>query len=301
VKLVVLAALASATPAHAELPTIDSVIEPRIVIGGVTDVADERGDIIWLSFQTPRSTARPITLDVPRGTLAVGIMVGDSVWGAPVTAEHDLSIVEQNPGAVLSWSSASGDVEHLVLAHEARDCSGTDVVVRCSERVTIALVLPMIDHVQIFPQPARIDGKPAKSGKLALPPPHELGIVPPHVDVNTSLAVVSTLPVTIRIAPQAQVWHDVDKNMIRRRLEWRHDSLRWCYQRVAQYKRGLAGTLVAQFSITREGAIEDVSVDGDLDNDDIKSCIARELSVMEFPESDTRVRVNYPLTFKQDD
>lgn len=299
-KLVVLAALASATTAHAGLPTIDSVIQPRIVISGVREIDVERGDILWLSFQVPRFGSKSITIDVPRGTLVVGMMVGSSNWSSPVSAEHDLSVVEQVPGAVLSWGSASGDVEHLVLAHEPANCGGGDVVVRCPERLTVALVLPMIDRVQVLPKPAHVDGKPAKSAVLRLPPPRKLEVVPPHVDANTSLAVASELPVTI-VMPEPRVWRDIDKSMIKRRLAWRRDSLRWCYQRVAQYRRGLEGTLVAHFSITREGKIEDVSVDGDLDNDDIRSCIARELAVMEFPEGDTRVRVNYPLTFKQDE
>jgi len=300
VKLVVLVALASAATAHAELPTIDSVIRPRIVISGVREIDVERGDILWLSFQMPRTSPRSITIDVPRGTLVVGMMVGSSRWSSPVTADHDLSVVEQVPGAVLSWSSASGDVEHLVLAHEPANCGGGDVVMRCPERLTVALVLPMIDQVQVLPKPAHVDGKRARSDVIRLPPPRELEVVPPHVDANTSLAVATELPVTF-VAPEVHVWHDVDKHMIKRRLAWRRDSLRWCYQRVAQYRRGLEGTLVTHFSITREGKIEDVSVDGDIDNDDIKRCIARELAVMEFPEGDTRVRVNYPLTFKQDE
>lgn len=278
--------------------TIDEAFVPTIRVSGhVGDVTVERGEITWVSFGLPHADA--LAIDVPKGTLVVGIELksGDRVaWGHLEAAPRARERLARDAGAVVEWDSASGDVDHLVLRHAARDCSETDVVRRCDERIAIALLLPAIDRVQIEPKPARVDGKRATTAliKLAVQAPADQ----PHVEEDVALVVVSTHTPVFAVDRGPRLQRSLDQQIIRRRFQIHEAQLRRCYTAVRQRKPELAGTVMLHFLIAPDGSVSDLVADGPLDDGDVRACLVREVQTWDFPPTDESVRVNFPLTFR---
>ena len=288
-----------ATTGLAAAQTIDEAIPPAIRISKASDVAIERGEITWLSFALPRADA--IAIDLPKGTLVVGVELrsGDRVaWGHLEAAPQARGQLERAPGTLIEWDSASGDVDHLLLRHAARDCSATDVVQRCEEHVAIALLLPAIDHVRVEPKPARIDGKRATSAlvKLAAQAP----VDQPHVEEDVALVAMAsdtTIPAFV-FERQPRLQRSLDKQIIRRRFAIHEAQLRRCYTAVRQRKPDLAGTVMLHFLIAPDGSVSDLSADGPLEDAEVRTCLIQEVGTWDFPPTDDSVRVNFPLTFR---
>jgi len=245
--------------------------------------------VTWVSFAAPKDDA--IAIDVPKGTLVVGIELrsGDRVaWGhLEERAKLD------GPGALVEWDSASGEVDHLILRHVARDCSETDVVRRCGERITLALELPAIDRVRIDPKPARVDGKPARSALIAVKA--RAPADQPHVVEDVGL-VAHVSETRFAFSREPHVQRALDKQIIRRRFAIHEAQLRRCYTSARQRKPELAGTVVLHFLIAPDGSVSDLAVDGAVE--DAHDCLVHEVSQWDFPPTDETVRVNFPLTFR---
>jgi hypothetical protein len=278
--------------------TIDEAIPPAIRISRASDVAVERGEVTWVSFALPQADA--IAIDVPKGTLVVGFELrsADQVaWGHLEEATRARTRLGRGAGTLIEWDSASGDVEHLLLRHAARDCSATDVVRRCAEHVAIALLLPAIDRVLVEPKPARIDGKRATSAlvKLTAQAPAEQ----PHLVEDLALVATTgdTTPALV-FERQPRLQRSLDKQIIRRRFAIHEAQLRRCYSAVRQRKPDLAGTVMLHFLIAPDGSVSDLAADGPLDDPSVRTCLIDEVGTWDFPATDDSVRVNFPLTFR---
>ena len=75
-------------------------------------------------------------------------------------------------------------------------------------------------------------------------------------------------------------------------------QLRRCYTVAAQGDRSLQGVANLHFAIERDGNVDAVSVDGELSDQNVRSCLAAEVSTWRFYPTDTAVAVNYPLRFE---
>ena len=90
----------------------------------------------------------------------------------------------------------------------------------------------------------------------------------------------------------------LDKSIIRRYVKLRINRLANCYQRELLGHPTLAGTADLHFTIQATGRVEEISVDGSLESETVKQCLAEELTTWSFSPTDGATKVNYPLTFK---
>jgi hypothetical protein len=90
----------------------------------------------------------------------------------------------------------------------------------------------------------------------------------------------------------------LDKSIIRRYVKLQMNRLANCYQRELLGHPTLAGTAELHFTIQATGRVEDISVDGTLESETAKQCLAEELTTWHFSPTDGKTRVNYPLTFR---
>jgi hypothetical protein len=90
----------------------------------------------------------------------------------------------------------------------------------------------------------------------------------------------------------------LDKEIIRRYVKLHIEKLAYCYQRELLSHPTLAGTADLHFTIRPSGRVEEIYVDGTLEKQSVRECLADELTTWSFSPTDLAIQVNYPLTFK---
>jgi Ca-activated chloride channel family protein len=97
----------------------------------------------------------------------------------------------------------------------------------------------------------------------------------------------------------AVVTGSLDKDIIRRHVRQKLPAIRYCYEKALVSDRALAGTLVAEFSITPEGATTSISVSG-VGGDTLHACVTSLVRHLRFPKfaGDGLVRVRYPFELR---
>jgi hypothetical protein len=127
----------------------------------------------------------------------------------------------------------------------------------------------------------------------------ELGHGDAAVDPQLALVAGNAVPiVTLGSHCGGYRFRGLDKSIIRRYVKLRMEKLANCYQRELLGHPTLAGTAELHFTIQATGRVEDISVDGTLDSETARQCLAEELTTWHFSPTDDKTRVNYPLTFK---
>jgi hypothetical protein len=101
---------------------------------------------------------------------------------------------------------------------------------------------------------------------------------------------------TIKLG-EATVKGDLDKAIIRRYVKRNIQKLQYCYEKELIKKSGLAGKLVAKWTINDQGKTEDVATPTTFDPD-VGACVVTVFTGIEFPKPKSgTVAVSYPFTF----
>lgn len=106
------------------------------------------------------------------------------------------------------------------------------------------------------------------------------------------------------VAPQvriggAVVTGSLDKDIIRRHVRRKLPAIRYCYEKALVSDPALAGTLVAEFSITPEGITDSIEVTG-MDDGALRACVTSLVEYLKFPKvaGTGLVRVRYPFELR---
>jgi hypothetical protein len=94
---------------------------------------------------------------------------------------------------------------------------------------------------------------------------------------------------------------DLDKATIRRYMKRQLPRVKGCYDHALLSDATLAAKVGLHFTIGNDGRTHDVSVDGDIASESLRSCIASELAGFEFPEVPTMagtIQINYPVELR---
>ena len=307
--------------AHAELPTIDSELPPALRIESTSWSA--RIDSVTVELHSAPETSfvkiaiggregtQGISIDVPAGTKVVGLGVDGvdgAVWGRAMPVDHAQHRQGSIGGSALTWSSTSAEQDHLWLR------------LNVPATVELALYLPPLPRLAIA----------STAGLLAVEVEGERVPTNKHRRVVVELADIAgttgevqlaavTETVGLVAAPSSpldffqpvasfggtrgvHMTRDLDKAMIRRRMKWFRPGLRQCFVQAAQWgphARSLrGGGAVLSFMILPEGTVEWARAsESDLPAS-VNTCLEETVKTWEFPEADSRVQVNYPLTFQ---
>lgn len=301
-KAVALVAVLGSIASADELPTIESQLPPALRVDAPVRIAVETGEITWLTFALP-SRDGTIELDVPSGTQVLGIELtsrGTRLWGSLMPERAAGLRASDSTGALVTWQGSTGDEDHLVIRHVARECLEGDVALPCGEpeHVALALILPAIDKLVIAPALGLVvDGKPAAAAMLAVDPTAARNVEQPHVDADHSLFVdADDATPPILATESVPIRRDFGKAEVRRVIELHHPQLRGCYLEAVQRDRSVAGTAMLQFVIA-DGRVTHADVAGDLP-EALRACVANQLASWDFPQGDTEIEVHYPITFR---
>jgi hypothetical protein len=292
----VILVLMLATTAHAG--TIDDAFPPTVRVGtpshGKLDaISIERGELVWITLRlSGRATANTVVpLDLPAGAHVVGVEVarGDKVvWGRPLARRLAAVRFEHAVAPTLvTWTGTSGDVDHLELRVS---CVGNSAVV-------LAVELPATPNLHVEPaELARVDGGRVR-GPVAIA---ASATTARYVDADTSLVAEPDGAIAVAfgtIDGPSEGWRD--KSMIRRAMKLRLPALTHCYERIAQAHPDLAGHVDIHMMVEEDGSVSSATVDGELPNDDVKTCMTTVASTIEFPPArDGRTLINWPLDVK---
>jgi hypothetical protein len=90
----------------------------------------------------------------------------------------------------------------------------------------------------------------------------------------------------------------LDKAIIRRYIKRNIQKIQYCYEKELLAKPDLAGTVKAEFFITPDGYVDSSTASGM--DDEVASCVAQVIQVIEFPKpkGGGGVQVNYPFIFR---
>ena len=315
--------VALATPAHADdLPTIDSVHPPAVRVGfpgsgtSIERIAVEvhARSVSWVTIEVKvrRFSTGEVPIDLPAGSRIVGMAVttpDERSWGAAQPKQEAIEAFNREPdGALLTWKGTSAGQDHL------------SIVVAESARIELAVELPPLTALGIDPDTQRIDriegtveGHERQQWlKQRVPVALDLRGIEAHVavdaypHVNQNVAVVAGAP-TRTDQPFEQrfsrppSWGG-DKLMIRRRMKLSVERFSYCYERVAQWRRRpeLDGTVNMKFVISTAGKVETAVATSPFPAA-INTCLEEVVKEWEFPQLDTVIVVNYPLSFSTPD
>ncbi len=94
-----------------------------------------------------------------------------------------------------------------------------------------------------------------------------------------------------------------DRRNLRRVVESKSDAIQYCYERRLQHKPSLAGKIVVQWKVGRNGSVESTSVASSTVGDPkVESCIMRVVERMRFAQPDGGLcLVEYPFVFSGGD
>ena len=278
---------------------------------------------IELAVSTTETARRDllVPLELPAGAIAIGLELGrgsehavSAPLAAPDAAARYRSDVEgRRDPALLEWL-ADG---HLML-HVFPVVRGEPAT------VTVELELPRTASLRFDPGEwaiGRVDvdvergatRTTAQWSALRTSKTIELGAAPAvvgaavvarrtHVDADTSLYAgerPSLVPTVILSGPRCDCGGGgPDKGMIRRVIKRQIPVLQHCYELALGAHPTLAGTIVLRFFIAADGSVATSAIDGDLDSDEVRACIAAEPPKWTFPRGDGGTEVNYPLVFR---
>jgi hypothetical protein len=294
-----------------ELPTIDSEHPPTLRIESETwGLRVERvavnlrsaPEATFVSISLTAGRAQTVTLPiaVPEGTRVVGLGVADMVWGRPMPVQAARSRFRDSAeGALLAYDGASAGEDHLKL------------VVNVPATIELALHLPPLQRLAIETTAGvfnvEVDGerRPAGKRRAVLDLTDIAGttyVRAPHVGDEVSLVATPSSPndfFTGPAHPAPRPMRDLDKAMIRRRMNWFRPGLRRCFMDYAQWHPTLTqGGVIVSFLISPIGSVEWAkAIESDLP-DSVNACLVEQVLQWEFPAADSNVQVNYPLTFR---
>lgn len=105
-------------------------------------------------------------------------------------------------------------------------------------------------------------------------------------------------------AVHAAAASSLDKLMIRRVIQQRHEAYQKCYVAALSWSPELTGRLVIRFTVERSGevssAAEQVTAGQRFPDDVVPLCVAEEFRQLRFPPGPEAFQVMYPLLFKQE-
>ena len=92
---------------------------------------------------------------------------------------------------------------------------------------------------------------------------------------------------------------DLDPNTIRRYIRRKLPSIRHCYEKELMVKQNLSGTVLVQFQISPNGAVQGTAAGG-MGNKSVESCVGETISTIQFPKpkGGGMVNVRYPFVFQ---
>lgn len=296
VRLLILLAL---WPALARAQTIDDAFPPTIRVeqtaayGCRATVARATLDtsgapLSWLVVELSSKRdcrGAELSIDVPAGTRVVGLGVeadGERSWSAarPVREAH-AAFERERGAALLAWESTSAGQDHL------------RVWLPVPARLELALELPAIDHVVI-------DAGGRRDIDLRRVPARTTPASYAHADARTAL--VAGAPNREEPGRFTRRWSRTpsgggDKASIRRGMKRNLARLTHCYERVAQWRGEIAGTITLQFLVERDGVVQRVATTQTDLPPSITSCLEAVVRDWQFEAVDGPVLVHYPLRF----
>jgi len=317
--LVAASVVALATPARADdLPTIDSMHPPAVRVGSpgagakieriAVEVRAKAVSWVTIEVKLPRFSFGVVPMDLPAGTRIVGMAVttqDEKAWSQALAKDDAVRAYHrESDGALLTWESTSAGQDHI------------SIVVGESARVELAVELPPLfalaidpDHQTIARIEATVEGREHQQWlKHQTPVALDLRGIEAHVaedpypHANARIALVAGAPSRVASLVSERFsrppgWGG-DKMMIRRRMKLSRERITYCYERVAQWRKRpeLEGTVNMQFVIERSGRVE-TAVANSTFPAEINTCLESVFKEWEFPELDTVVQVNYPITF----
>ncbi len=301
--------------AHAELPTIESEHPPALrVTSGSWSTRFERVALAihaapepsWLTIAvTGRDRPFVLSIDVPDGTRVIGLAVANgqaAAWGRPLPVDRARDRFRTTNGsALVEWTSKSADEEHLTVRLDQ------------ASTIEIALELPPLARLEVAASAGAVSVEvggekrfAGKGGQRAVVELDDLAghvgdATVPVVDEHVAIVAAESAPTEFFGPPSfgPRVMRDLDKAMIRRRMTAHRAQLRRCYMAVAQWNPTLShGDVVMTFMIGESGDVEWARpTETDLPAS-VTDCLAAEVTSWEFPATDGRVLVNYPLRFE---
>jgi hypothetical protein len=258
-----------ALPVLAVVATLGEKPTPEALRFGETN-----GRIVKSAFAKTRVTIEiagrdtfPTNVDVPlalpAGTRVTGLTV--SIGGVAQRAELiAVSDARSRYRSIVGWGTDPALLEHELTS-------------QTSEQLTL----------HVFPVTAK------SHAFVTL----ELGQGDSAVDPQLALVAGDAVP-AITLCGGPRQMRGIDKSIIRRYVKLRMEKLANCYQRELLGHPTLAGIAELHFTIKPTGRVEDISVDGTLESETAKQCLAEELTTWSFSPTDGATRVSYPLTFK---
>jgi len=124
----------------------------------------------------------------------------------------------------------------------------------------------------------------------------------PRKAVASDLSLYATVPppsvIIIGCGGYADNSRTIDHKIIRRRVRLAEARLSNCWRHELFAAPTLQGTAELHFAILPSGETANVSVDGSLESDAVRQCIAQDVATWQWPETDGTTVVNYPLTFQ---
>jgi hypothetical protein len=312
--LVVVSCLAGT--AHAQLPTIESERPPALAVSSDTyGLRIERVEVAVRSapeatFVTIDVTGKTgaIALDVPAGTRIVGLGVDGPdgrVWGRALPAKAAHAQLAANGGSLLVWNSDSAGQGHVTIT------------VAAPAKLEVALHFPPLQRLAIATDPGAALLVAVESERVQTQRKRSLvldlediagttgDLAAPHATSDVSIVAAPTPAIDFMPAAAASrspVTRDLDKAIIRRRLQWFRPTLRGCYLREAQWDgannvKPLRGGAVISFMIVSDGSVEWARTsETDLPYK-VNACIVDQVMRWDFPQADGNVQVNYPVSF----
>ncbi len=121
--------------------------------------------------------------------------------------------------------------------------------------------------------------------------------VPPDAAVASAprdAAVAKPVPPPVPFPVVASL----DRNVIRNKMRDNLARFRYCYEKELAIKPGLAGTVLASFTVKPDGSVDEATATGVDPN--VASCVARVLATLRFPKGGGDVKVNYPFAFQEE-
>jgi hypothetical protein len=314
--------LSMATPARAEedgeLPTIESVHPPAIRVGQpdcsaridrlAVDV--HAANISWITIELvgPRCLRVALPLTVPAGTRIVGMAVSAGVaraWSAARSQSQALADARREGDAsLLAWRGTSDDQHHV------------EIEVEGTARIELAVELPPLKKLAIDAEgqvvgkiETIIQGRERRewrrhSRTVELDLRGIAGYVAadtyPHAGPDTWLVVGAPNRdeqlIERRFGARApQLWSDKPK--IKRMMKLNRERITYCYERVAQWQRGLEGEVQLRFVIGVDGVVQQAIATSALPAE-INTCLEGVVKAWQFEAIETTLQVNYPLRFR---
>jgi|GEM_PF-6561168 len=112
------------------------------------------------------------------------------------------------------------------------------------------------------------------------------------------LGVKAKAPSVTVATGQLSTQGDLDQAIIRRYIRRNLQKLRYCYEKQLLAAPGLAGTVLAKFTIDAHGKVIESTASG-MSDVEVNTCVASVIRDIEFPKPKAgEVSVSYPFTFR---